>query len=279
MARLGERVSLFEQRPALSVPDKDIAKALLAIVGRDMAVNLGVEVERSAAGDAIRLRWTGASTGEDVFDHVLVATGRPPEWKGLDLARAGIELDEKSRPTINPDTLQAGTSAIFFAGDAAADRPVLHEASLEGAIAGRNAAAFPEVKPARRAIPFTMMFTSPPLAIIGDTGKEDSVIGAMDFADQGRAKVMNKAEGLVRIHADPRDGRLLGALMLGPEIDQSAHLLCWAIEWGKSASDLLDLPFYHPTLVEGLKTALREICAGVHAPVPAERDQGSPPGS
>lgn len=278
MARLGVRVSMFDQKPGLSVPDKAVANALLAILERDMTVHLGVEIEPSLTQDGIRLLWSGVSSGDEIFDHVLVAAGRPPNLEALNLEATGIEMRD-SRVPVDPETLQYGSLPIFFAGDAAAGRPVLHEASAEGAIAGRNAAAFPKTSPVRRTTPFSIMFTAPPLAIIGDVEREDAVIGTMSYTDQGRARVMDEAEGHVRLHADPRDGRLLGAVMLGPEIDQSAHPICWAIEWGKSASDLLAMPFYHPTLVEGFKTALREICAAVSAPVPGERDDGSPSGA
>jgi dihydrolipoamide dehydrogenase len=279
MARLGVRVTLFDQKDRLTIPDGRVAEALLDILRRDMAVHLGVAIDPAREEDGIRLRWSGASSGDALFDHVLVATGRPPALDGLDLEAAGVALDERGHPSVDRDTLQCGALPVFLAGDADGDRPVLHEASMEGAIAGRNAAAFPAVSPARRTTPFAMTFTTPPLAVIGETGRDGAVTGTLDYGDQGRAKVMDRAEGLVRLHADPRDGRLIGAVMLGPEVDQSAHLICWAIEWGKSASDLLDMPYYHPTLIEGLKTALRDICKGVHAPVPAERDQGAPSGA
>jgi dihydrolipoamide dehydrogenase len=104
------------------------------------------------------------------------------------------------------------------------------------------------------------------------------VIGCAPYDDQGRAKVMAEAEGMVRLYASRPDGRLTGAAMIGPGMDHIAHLLALAIMRGETATSLLELPFYHPTLEEGLKPGLRAICHEVHARLP-QRDQGTPPGA
>jgi dihydrolipoamide dehydrogenase len=82
----------------------------------------------------------------------------------------------------------------------------------------------------------------------------------------------------VHLYADRPDGRLTGAALVGPGMDHIAHLLVWAIARGETATALLELPFYHPTFEEGLKTALRAICKAVHAPLPRDRDTGAPAG-
>ena len=66
---------------------------------------------------------------------------------------------------------------------------MLHEASAEGAIAGRNAALFPNVRKAKRSVPLAIMFTDPALATIGATPSDAMVVGGNSYADQGRAKV------------------------------------------------------------------------------------------
>jgi dihydrolipoamide dehydrogenase len=114
--------------------------------------------------------------------------------------------------------------------------------------------------------------------MLGEPAGDDSVIGCAPYKDQGRARVMAQAEGMVRMYASKPDGRLTGAAMIGPGMDHIAHLLALAIMRGETATDLLALPFYHPTLEEGLKPGLREICHAVHAPL-SQRDQGMPPGA
>lgn len=240
-------------------------------LAREFPIHLGVSLSVGRTDLAANLSWDGRTTGSKTVDYVLVATGRSPQLKELGLEHTGLELDEDGTPIFDRDTLQCSDSAIFIAGDADADRPVLHEASSEGAIAGRNAASFPKVEPAKRGVPFAIMFTDPPTATLGKLA-DDGVVGCASYADQGRAKVEARNAGLVHLYAEPAEGRLTGAAMVGPGIDHIAHLVAWAIERGETATKLLELPFYHPTFEEGLKSALREICAAVHSPLPRDRD-------
>lgn len=225
------------------------------------------------------MQWDGDSCGERVFDRILIAAGRPPDLKSLRLEATGLELDEQGVPVFDRGTLQCGDHAIFLAGDAAAYRPVLHEASAEGSIAGYNAASFPKVTPGHRTVPFSIVFTDPPLALIGDRSGSGLVCGEADYRQQGRAKVEARAEGLVQIHADATNARLKGATLFCPGADHLSHLLAWAIEDRLDANALLDRPYYHPTFEEGLKPALREICEKVGIAPPSVRDQAAAPGA
>src|SRR5690606_20809494 len=71
---------------------------------------------------------------------LLAALGRRPNLDGLELQKAGAELDERGVPLFDPHTLQIGRLPIFIAGDSNADRTLMHEAADEGEIAGFNAA-------------------------------------------------------------------------------------------------------------------------------------------
>ena len=72
-------------------------------------------------------------------------------------------------------------------------------------------------------------------------------------------------------------GVLLGATLFAPGMDHIAHLFAWAVARGETAAALLQLPIYHPTLEEGLKSALREICEATRL---ARRDDDvAPPGA
>lgn len=279
MGRLGVRVTLFDQGDRLGKARCDrVHDAIRQAVARDVTLCLGVEVEAHAHPDGIAIRWTGDSTGDQVFGHVLVATGRPPNLDGLDLDRTGLALDDHGTPEFDPATMQCGDAAIFIAGDADADRTLLHEASTEGAIAGRNAARWPEVTPAERSLQFAMTFTDPPMATLGADPGDGAICGHADYSDQGRARVEARAEGAVTLYADA-DGVLTGADLCCPGAETMAHLLAWSIQSGATASGLLSLPFYHPTLVEGLKPALRQICRDTRQPEPEGRDFGTPPGA
>ena len=72
---------------------------------------------------------------------------------------------------------------------------------------------------------------------------------------------MGRNMGCVRIYAERQCGTLLGAEMFGPRVEHTAHLLAWAVQGNVSVADALELPFYHPVLEEGLRTALRDLSA------------------
>lgn len=278
LVRLGVRTEVFDQGDTLAgLKDTKVADELRKILTQELPLHSGVSLKATRKGDTVRLDWTGPTSGHDEFDYVLVATGRPPQLKGLDLDATGLALDKHGTPEFDRATLRCGDSSIFMAGDVDAYRTVLHEASDEGAIAGNNAATYPKVAPADRGVSFAIMFTDPPLVTLGEHAQGD-VVGCTSYADQGRSKVEARNAGLVRIYADPKHGKLSGATLLAPGMDHIGHLLAWAIDRGETATALLELPFYHPTFEEGLKSALREICKAVHSPMPTDRDHGTPSG-
>ena len=154
---------------------------------------------------------------------------------------------------------------IFLAGDVSGHRAVLHEASDEGRIAGANAASYPEITAHLRRAPLAIAFTDPQMAIVGTPYRAldlDAVeIGEVSYADQGRARVAGRNRGLVRIYADKKCCRLVGAEMFGPRVEHMAHLLAWATQAGMTVQHALRMPFYHPVVEEGLRTALRGLAA------------------
>lgn len=273
MARLGVAVSLFDEGHRLAGIRCDrVHDAFRAIYARDVSLHLGCSPRPIATQNGIRLIW---DDGQQDFDHVLVATGRAPALDGLDLRKAGLMPDENGVPEFDRETMRCGTSAIFIAGDADADAPVLHEASLDGAIAGRNAARHPQVERTPRPPLFTITFTDPPIAALGAPPRECTLNAHADYSDQGRARIEAEAHGLLRLGADA-EGRLAGADLAVPGGDHIAHLLVWAIANGATAKDILTLPFYHPTVEEGLKPPLRALCQKANM---ALSDNGSPPGA
>lgn len=267
LARLGVETTLFDPAAALGgIRDAELADAAREIFGKDITLHLGVTVEHAEVTDGkVVLRWSreGGEGGSAAFDKVLSAAGRPPNVSGLGLDRTGLSLDDKGMPAFDPRSLVCEGAPILIAGDANAARPVLHEASRQGGIAGRNAAALARsdsasIESPRPWVKLAMVFTEPQIAAIGEIGGDDDVVGRVDLCDQGRAQVMGRNQGGMRIHAD-RTGRLLGGEMIGPEVEHLAHILAYAIQDGHTARDLLDRPFYHPTLEEGLQTALSDI--------------------
>jgi dihydrolipoamide dehydrogenase len=229
-------------------------------------------VRRVDDGAIVRYRDRGGETVEYRADYVIAATGRTPNVRGLGLEAAGITLDARGVPVYDPRTMRCGTSAIFIAGDANADLPLLHEAADEGRIAGENAARFPDVRPGMRRTPLAIVFSDPQLAVVGarhaDLTPGSFVTGAVSFEDQGRSRVMLRNRGVAHVYADVATGRLLGAELIGPDAEHLAHLIAWVVQLGLTVREVLALPFYHPVVEEGLRTALRDaeakLAAGAH---------------
>ena len=204
-------------------------------------------------------------------DYVIAATGRASNVSGLGLENTSLPLDEKGIPEFDAETLRIGQSSVFIAGDVNNDRPLLHEAADEGAIAGDNAGRYPDVKPGLRRSPLGIVFSDPQIAMVGSTYSElsqsDIVVGAVSFADQGRSRVMLKNDGLLRVYADPDNGRFLGAEMFGPRAEHLGHLLAWAHQSNMTIGQMLEMPFYHPVIEEGLRTALRDVQQQLRKPM------------
>ncbi|MEB2848488.1 dihydrolipoyl dehydrogenase [Endobacterium cereale] len=277
-SRLGVDVTVFDEGDTVSaLKDHDVAKSLHTLLEREFTIHLGVKINASQSDETTDISWSGASEGKKRFTHVLLAAGRPPNFGGLDLANTGLELDEHGTPVFDSQTMQCGKSSIFIAGDCDAALPVLHEASAEGAIAGNNAACFPDVRPSKRSTPLAITFTDPPSASIGVPAGKNTNVGVSEFSDQGRAKVEGHNAGLIRIYAD-NEGRLTGATIAAPEGEHFAHMIAWAIEDRQTAMQLLDKPFYHPTYEEGLRSALKHICDQTRLSFGQDRDAGSSPG-
>lgn len=203
------------------------------------------------------------------FDYVLAATGRRPNVDNLSIENAGLALDARGVPVFDPVTLQCGTSKVFIAGDANNVLPLLHEAADEGKVAGENAANWPDVRPLARRATLAVVFSDPQLAMVGSTYASlepgSFVTGEVSFEDQGRSRVMLKNKGLMHVYADIATGRFLGAEWMGPRAENIAHLLAWSCQQGLTVAQMLAMPFYHPVVEEGLRTALRDADAKLAA--------------
>jgi len=158
--------------------------------------------------------------------------------------------------------MQVGDLPVYLAGDVTGDRPVLHEAGDEGKIAGYNAARG-SARAFRRKTPLYINFCDPNLCALGtrfqELDPEATAIGQINFAPVGRALIMGKNRGVLRVYGDRASGRILGAEMIGPRGENLAHLLCWCIEQGLTLRELLRMPFYHPVIEEALQAALYDL--------------------
>jgi dihydrolipoamide dehydrogenase len=118
-----------------------------------------------------------------------------------------------------------------------------------------------------RRTPLGIVFCTPQIARVGPPLSklpDDIVMGEVDFSRQGRARIAIVGAGMLRLYARPSNDRLLGAEMCVPGAEHMAHLLALAIEQGMDVSQILAMPFYHPVLEEGLRSALRDLSRKLH---------------
>lgn len=268
--RLGVRVTIVGTRGAVGpLKDPRVKAAALAALAGELELHTNYILgEIAAGGDGVTMRYTcDGEQRSGTWARVLIAAGRRPLLGALGLEHAGVVLDEKGQPRdLAAETLRVGETNVFLAGDVSGLRPLLHEASDEGHIAGENAARLPDGVVAQpRRTKLGVVFTDPGLAVVGDgfegVTPETHAIGEVDWSRQGRARVLRKNVGLSRIYATRSDRKLHGAELAGPGAEHMAHLLAWAVQQGLTVDAALSMPFYHPVLEEGLRTALQAVRA------------------
>jgi dihydrolipoamide dehydrogenase len=206
-----------------------------------------------------------------VVDRVLASLGRTPNVERLGLERIGVPVEANGIPRFDRHTMRVEGFPIYIAGDVTGERPLLHEAGDEGRIAGYNATADTPLA-FRRKVPLGITFCDPNVCAVGarygDLDLDTTAIGQVSFGPVGRAMIMGKNKGLLRVYADRRSGRLLGAEMAAPKGENLAHLLAWCIEQDLTVGQLLRMPFYHPVIEEALQAALYDLYGKVEAKNP-----------
>ncbi len=263
--RLGVRVKVFGRGGGVG-PLSNPALIDYARKTFEQEFYLDTNAHATAARDnddvVVTYRALDGATRTERFAYLVAATGRAPNVGKLGLEHTTLALDARGVPLFDRTTLQCGGSSIFVAGDASDDSPVLHEAADEGRIAGGNAARFPSINSGLRRALLSVVFSDPQICIVGggyaSARAAAPVIGEASFENQGRARVMLRNQGLLQVYADAETGLFLGAEMIGPDAEHIGHLLAWALQMNLGIEQMLEMPFYHPVIEEGLRTALRD---------------------
>lgn len=274
LSRLGVHVRLFGRGGALGgIDDQEIRTDAERYFNEEFYLDTWSDVtDVSLVDEGVSVSFVHRDkhAATEVFDYVLVATGRTPNLAGLALENSGLTLNERGMPEIDPATLRCGDQPVFLVGDANAQAPVLHEAAHEGRIAGDNAGRYPKVVAVDRYVPFSIVFSSPQIAAVGapvggmtDAERKRYAVGSSSFEDQGRSKVIGKNQGQIKVYGDPASGKLTGAEMLGPAAEHLGHLLAWALQQQMTVRQMLAMPYYHPVIEEGLRSALKQLNANL----------------
>lgn len=264
LARLDVAVTGVDMAEQIGgIEDPEIHRSVVETLSREFPLWLGQAADVTEDGEMLRV-----TAGENTVqvEKLLVSMGRKPNLAGMKLENLGIELDPQGVPVYNPNTMQCGDQPVFLAGDVSGDRPIMHEAGDEGRIAGTNAAR-DSIQAFRRKTPLAITFCDPNICTAGATLSEldpDNIaIGQVNMAPVGRALIMTKNRGLIRVYGDKKTGKLLGASLFCIKGENLAHLMAWCIQQDLTVFDLLKMPFYHPVIEEALQAALRDLAAKV----------------
>ncbi len=262
--RLGAKVTVVEYLDRL-VPgmDGEIGKTFERVLGKQgLVFRLGTKVTSAKAGDAgVELTVEPAKGGEAETlqaDVVLVAIGRRPFTGSLGLAEAGVDMDERGFVKTDGD-YATNVAGIYAIGDVIAGPMLAHKAEEEGVacaeiLAGQAGHVNYGVIPG-------VVYTWPEVASIGSTEEmlkaagTDYSVGKFPFSANGRARAMGATDGFVKILADKKTDRILGAHIIGPDAGTLIAEIALAMEFGASSEDVARTCHAHPSLNEAVKEA------------------------
>jgi dihydrolipoamide dehydrogenase len=262
--RLGADVTVVEFLDRiLPGMDGEVSKSMQRILQKQgMKFRLSTKVSGATASDlgvSLTLEPAKGGDAETVqADIVLVAVGRRAFKTGLDLEKAGVALDDRGRIATDGH-FATNIPGIYAIGDAIAGPMLAHKAEDEGAIlaemiAGQTGHIDYNLVPG-------VVYTWPEAASVGKTEEQLKVdgiaykAGKFPFSANGRARAMNMTDGFVKILADAKTDKVLGAHIIGPEAGTLIAEIVLAMEFGASSEDIARTCHAHPTLEEAVKEA------------------------
>ncbi len=269
-ARLGSDVTVVEFLPKIiATYDDDIVRNFTRLLQKQgLKVEVGAKVtglrqskienRESKMSGATLLAEREGKPLEFAADKVLVAVGRRPYTDALNLDAAGVARDEKKRVKVD-DHLRTNVPGIWAVGDVVAGPMLAHKAEEDGVavaewIAGKAGHVNWDLVPA-------IVYTSPEVASVGlgeDAAKAKGLavnVGRFNFAANGRAIAAGVTDGYVKIIADAKTDRILGAQILGHNAGELISEIVTHMEYGGSAEDLARTIHAHPTMSEAVREA------------------------
>ncbi|MBK8893935.1 MAG: dihydrolipoyl dehydrogenase [Propionivibrio sp.] len=256
--RLGSEITILEALPEfLSVADVDVAREAAKVFAKQgMNIHLGVqigEVKTSKKGVSIAYTDKDGQPQKLDADRLIVSVGRIPYTTGLNAEAVGLKLDERGRIDVDGQC-RTNLPGVWAVGDVVSGPMLAHKAMEEGVMvaelmAGQAGHCNFDTVP-------WVIYTSPEIAWVGKTEqqlKADGVafkVGKIPFAANGRALGMGDTSGFVKMLADAKTDRILGAHIIGANASELISECVVAMEFGAASEDLARICHAHPTLSE-----------------------------
>ncbi len=266
MHRLGVETTIFARSKRIGVLTSSRLQQLAQIeLGKELKIlfeTLPNEVKCSEENALLTYQLDETEKTLKV-EYVLAATGRTSLIDTLKLENIDNSFKDIKLLSINAKTKQLDTYPIFIVGDAYTSTSLQHEAAHEGKKVVYNCLNYPQVNSVKTLTPLGIVFSHPEMATVGQSYKQlkdngiDFITGEASYERQGRAIVLGKNRGAIEVYIEKESQKLLGAELFTEATEHMAHLLSWIIGEELTLNDILEKPFYHPTLEEGLRTALK----------------------
>jgi pyruvate/2-oxoglutarate dehydrogenase complex dihydrolipoamide dehydrogenase (E3) component len=274
LRRIGSRVILIQRSKNILKDHSPAASETVQQAFRDEGIELftGTSLEKVSGdkrGVSVRFKH-GQKTITRRAAFLFNALGREPNTLGLDLANAGVKLTDAGRIVTNRFQ-QTTAPHIYAGGDVAGPHDIVHLAVAQGELAARHAFGVKRMKPIDPTLLLNVVFTDPQLASIGALEsdlKRDRVAyltASYPFNDHGKSILMDANYGYVKVIAEPKRGRILGAEIVGKDAGELIHCFSGPLAMHATVFDLLRAPWYHPTLAEIITYPLEEIADQVGA--------------
>lgn len=272
LRRIGSKVTLIQRSKNILRDHSPLASEVVQQVFRDEGIDLHADTKiEKVSGDtkAVAVKFT--SGGKSITRrarYLFNALGREANTTGLNLAAAGVILRPAGRVMVN-HWQQTTAKHIYAGGDVCGPFDIVHLAVAQGELAARHAFGVKKLKPIDHALLLNVVFTDPQLATIGLQEKELLVreekflVASYPFNDHGKSILMDANHGYVKIIAEPKRGRILGAEIVGPHAGELIHIFSGPLAMKATVFDLLRAPWYHPTLAEILTYPLEEIAGQI----------------
>lgn len=263
--RLGVKTTVFARSAKVGVlTSPNLQKIAQQEISKELDIKFGYLPESFELIDnEVQITYDKENPQTLNVDYVLTAIGRKSNLSSLKLENIHPDYKDTKQLDIDANSKQLGQYPIFIVGDAYTSTPLQHEAAIEGKLAVKNCLNYPKIENIKTLTPLGIVFSSPEMAISGQNYAGlvkqgiEFVTGTVSYEKQGRAIVLGKNRGAVQVYVEKSTRRLLGAELLVESAEHMAHLLSWIISQQLSIDEILEMPFYHPTLEEGLRTALK----------------------
>ncbi len=266
--RIGTRVTLVQRsRNILRDHSEDASDVVQkAFVDEGIELFAGTRIQSVASdrgGVIVKFEHDGKAVVRRAR-HLFNALGRMPATASLNLTAAGVRTRPDGQIVINR-WQQTSAPHIYAAGDCCGPEEIVHLAVQQGVLAAQHAAGLKTARPVGYSLRLNVVFTDPQLATIGRRERDLDAKGirylaaSHPFNDHGKSILMEAHRGYVKVIAEPKRGRILGAEIVGPAAGDLIHCFSGPLAMHATVFDLLRAPWYHPTLAEIITYPLEEI--------------------